>query len=116
MAVKDIADVMIVHSDGSQWKRWGWGGYLDIGLIDTMKDLMVNFLGAVVFSIIGYFYVKEKGKGRLCRAVYPKGEARKRKMRPKWGQITTNAICAAARGLSRERPYAHAVFPDAGTD
>ena len=32
------------------------GGYLDIGIIDTMKDLMVNFVGAIVFSIIGYFY------------------------------------------------------------
>ena len=33
----------------------GLGGYLDIGLIDTMKDLFVNFIGAVVFSIIGFF-------------------------------------------------------------
>lgn len=39
-------------------------GYLDIGLFDTMKDLFVNFIGAVVFCIIGYFYVRERGKGR----------------------------------------------------
>ena len=32
------------------------GGYLDIGIIDTMKDLMVNFIGAIVFCVIGYFY------------------------------------------------------------
>ena len=32
------------------------GGSLDIGIIDTMKDLMVNFIGAIVFSVIGYFY------------------------------------------------------------
>ena len=32
------------------------GGYLDIGIIDTMKDLIVNFIGAIVFSVIGYFY------------------------------------------------------------
>lgn len=32
------------------------GGYLDIGIIDTMKDLLVNFIGAIVFSVIGYFY------------------------------------------------------------
>ena len=37
-----------------------WPGYLDIGLIDTMDDLFVNFIGAVVFSIIGYFYAKGK--------------------------------------------------------
>jgi len=36
------------------------GGLLDIGLIDTMKDLEVNFLGAVVFSILGYIYKEEK--------------------------------------------------------
>ena len=31
----------------------GLGGYLDIGLYDTMGDLFVNFIGAVVFSTIG---------------------------------------------------------------
>lgn len=71
VAVKDITDVIIVHSDGSQ-EALGLGGYLDIGLIDTMKDLMVNFLGAVVFSIIGYFYVKEKGKGDFAAQFIPR--------------------------------------------
>ena len=71
VAVKDIADVIIVHSDGSQ-EALGLGGYLDIGLNDTMKDLMVNFLGAVVFSIIGYFYVKEKGKGDFAAQFIPR--------------------------------------------
>lgn len=77
VAVKDIADVMIVHSDGSQ-EALGLGGYLDIGLIDTMKDLMVNFLGAVVFSIIGYFYVKEKGKGDFAAQFIPKVKREKK--------------------------------------
>ncbi|AEV29483.1 hypothetical protein SpiGrapes_1682 [Sphaerochaeta pleomorpha str. Grapes] len=36
------------------------GGYLDIGLYDTMKDLFVNFLGALVFSIVGYFFAKKR--------------------------------------------------------
>ena len=40
----------------------GLGGYLDIGLIDTMQDLIVNFIGAAVFSFLGYFYVKNRGK------------------------------------------------------
>lgn len=40
-------------------------GYLDIGLIDTMKDLLVNFVGAVVFSAIGYVYVKHRGKNKF---------------------------------------------------
>ena len=30
----------------------GVEGYLDIGLFDTMEDLFVNFIGALVFSII----------------------------------------------------------------
>lgn len=40
----------------------GIDGYLDIGLIDTMKDLFVNFIGALVFSAIGYRYSKSQGK------------------------------------------------------
>lgn len=40
-----------------------WDKYLDIGLYDTMHDLFVNFIGALVFSIIGFFYVKNRGHG-----------------------------------------------------
>ncbi|WP_049729190.1 hypothetical protein [Dorea sp. D27] len=50
----------------------GLGGYLDIGLIDTMKDLLVNFVGAVLFSIIGYFYVKNRGKGKFAKRFIPR--------------------------------------------
>lgn len=39
-------------------------GYLDIGLHDTMADLFVNFVGAVVFSVLGYFYIRHRGRGR----------------------------------------------------
>lgn len=53
-------------------KDLGLGGYLDIGLLDTMKDLFVNFIGAVIFSIIGYFYVKTRGKGRFAKRFIPK--------------------------------------------
>ena len=49
----------------------GLGGYLDIGLLDTMKDLFVNFIGAVVFSVIGFFYVKTRGQGRMARRFIP---------------------------------------------
>ena len=71
--VRDIADVILVHSDGSQ-QALGLGGYLDIGIIDTMKDLFVNFIGAVVFSCIGYVYVKKKGQGKVARRFIPKVE------------------------------------------
>ena len=35
----------------------GIDGYLDIGIIDTMKDLFVNFIGAIVFNVIGFIYI-----------------------------------------------------------
>ena len=38
------------------------GGYLDIGLIDTIKDLFFNFIGALVFSIFGFLYAKNRKK------------------------------------------------------
>ena len=69
--IRDIVDTILVHSDGTQ-EALGLGGYLDIGIIDTMKDLFVNFIGAVVFSFIGYFYVKEKGKGKVANRFIPK--------------------------------------------
>lgn len=50
----------------------GLGGYLDIGLIDTMKDLLVNFLGAILFSVIGYFYFKSDPAGGFAETLIPK--------------------------------------------
>lgn len=52
----------------------GLGGYLDIGLIDTMKDLMVNFIGAVVFSFIGFFHVRSRGKSKVASQFIPRVE------------------------------------------
>ncbi len=69
-AIRDITDVIVVTADGAQHPL-GLGGYLDIGILDTMKDLFVNFIGAVFFSIIGYFYVKSRGKGRFARRFIP---------------------------------------------
>ena len=51
---------------------WDLGGYLDIGLVDTMKDLFVNFIGAAVFSVIGAFYIKNRGKGSFARRFIPR--------------------------------------------
>ena len=60
-----------IHSVAVNGQDLGFDGYLDIGLYDTMADLFVNFIGAVVFSTIGYFYIKRRGKGRLARAFIP---------------------------------------------
>lgn len=59
-----------VEINGEDWTKFP-GGYLDIGLIDTMKDLQVNFVGAVAFSVIGFFYVKNRGKGKLAASLIP---------------------------------------------
>ena len=69
--IKDIVDTIVVTADGQQISL-GLGGYLDIGILDTMKDLFVNFIGAVVFSVIGYFYVKTWGQGKFASRFIPR--------------------------------------------
>ena len=72
VAIEGIGDVILVTANGAQpLSDYGVAGYVDIGLIDTMKDLIVNFIGAVVFSVIGFFYVKSRGQGRIARNLIP---------------------------------------------
>ena len=52
-------------------EEWNLGGYLDIGLVDTMKDLLVNFVGAVVFSVIGVIYLKQRKQTGLAASLIP---------------------------------------------
>ncbi len=66
ITVSDIPDVVV------NGQSLGLGGYLDIGLHDTMKDMFVNFIGAFVFSIIGFFYVKNRGKGKFAALFIPR--------------------------------------------
>lgn len=54
-------------------------GYLDIGIKDTMKDLLVNCLGAVVFSILGLFYIK--GRSKIAEKFMPKLKTEEEKHR-----------------------------------
>lgn len=83
--VTNISSVMLDPTGGNTPTKWmdiqdvaingkslGLRGYLDIGIIDTMKDLIVNFIGAIVFSVIGYFYVKSKGNGKFAKKFIPK--------------------------------------------
>ena len=65
VVLRNITDVTV------NGQNLGLGGYLDIGLFDTMKDLLVNFVGAVIFSVIGYFYVKRRGKGKFASHFIP---------------------------------------------
>lgn len=61
--LRDITDATV------NGQSLGVGGYVDIGLIDTIEDMFVNFIGAVVFSIFGYFYTKHDGKSRGAKVV-----------------------------------------------
>ena len=70
VAYTGIRDVILLLEDGTE-VALNVGGYLDIGLQDTMLDLLVNMVGAVVFAPIGYLYVKTKGKGRIARMFIP---------------------------------------------
>ena len=70
VSLTNIQDVAVVLRDGTT-KTLGLGGYLDIGIMDTMKDLLVNLIGAAVFSVIGFFYVKTRGKGRVAKHFIP---------------------------------------------
>lgn len=62
--VKDIAETVISTSAGETVTVDG--GYLDIGILDTMKDLLVNLIGAVVFSAIGYTTLKTSKTSKVA--------------------------------------------------
>lgn len=63
--VKNIDKTILYDKDGNELEVIE-AGYLDIGLNDTMEDLFVNFIGATVYSILGYFYIKTRNKNNLA--------------------------------------------------
>lgn len=69
VTIPNITETIVSYTKDGIPQTLTINGYLDIGLIDTMRDMLVNFLGAVVFSIIGYFYIKHRGTGRSGRFV-----------------------------------------------
>ncbi len=58
--VEDVQTI-ITGTVGGEYVEYIVDGYLDIGIKDTMNDLIVNCLGAIIFSIIGVFYIKGRG-------------------------------------------------------
>ncbi len=63
-----ITETVIRHADGTTVIT---GGYLDVGLCDTVKDLIVNCIGAVVFSVVGYFYLIGRSRGVFAAKFIP---------------------------------------------
>lgn len=70
--VIDNINEVRIYSNDSKKVSIIEGGYLELGLIDTMKDLFVNFLGALVFSILGYFYIKNRDDNKFLESFIPK--------------------------------------------
>jgi len=54
--IDGVAYTVLYDAEGRELARIE-GGYLDVGVIDTMKDLFVNMVGAAVFAIFGFFYI-----------------------------------------------------------
>ena len=53
-------------------------GYLDIGLYDTMNDLIVNFIGAAVFAFLSYWYIRKRDEKSLVGKIIPRKKAKER--------------------------------------
>lgn len=69
---RNVAVTVPVESMIVNGETWNFGGYLDIGLYDTMSDLFVNFIGAVVFSALGVMYLRGRGKGTFIARFIPR--------------------------------------------
>ncbi len=70
--LRDIQTTTVLWQDGNTLRETVIsGGYLDIGLMDTMKDLLVNCIGALVFSVIGVIYLRRRGKGGFVGSLIP---------------------------------------------
>ena len=70
ITLPDISSTVIHYNNGSEVYTIS-GGYIDIGIIDTMKDLIVNLIGAAIFSVIGYFYIIGRNKGVFASKFIP---------------------------------------------
>ena len=68
VSIKNISEVVIKYGNGETLVL---DKYIDVGLSDTVKDLVVNFVGALMFCVIGFFYLKQRGKGRIARQFIP---------------------------------------------
>lgn len=69
ITISGIRDTMV------NGQSLGLGGYLDIGLHDTMQDLIVNMIGALVFSVGGFFQQKRKKRSKMAEYFAPVADA-----------------------------------------
>lgn len=64
ITIENISYTIVYDKDGNELARID--NYLDIGLHDTIEDLIVNFVGAFTFSIFGYLYIKNNEKYKIA--------------------------------------------------
>lgn len=49
------------------WEFIKYGGYIDIGLNDTMIDLLSGLYGAIMFSLFEYKYLKSRNENSFIK-------------------------------------------------
>lgn len=70
--LENITNTVVNYTkDGTAAQYLIENGFLDTGIADTMKDLIVNCIGAIVFSVIGYFYIVGREKGGFAKKFIP---------------------------------------------
>lgn len=73
ITIKNINETTVNYMENGENKQLTIvDGYLDIGIKDTMKDLFVNFIGAVIFSILGLLYIKDRDEYKFAEKFIPK--------------------------------------------
>ena len=67
--ITSFTDISKVTINGQELEL---DGYLDIGLIDSMKDLFCNTIGSLIFILFGYIYLKKGSGWKWVRNFTPK--------------------------------------------
>lgn len=70
VVVDDIGKTIIYDTNGDVLQIIE-NGYLDIGLNDTIEDLFVNFIGAIVFSCFAFFDLKHNRSNSFINRFVP---------------------------------------------
>ena len=71
--VENIGNTVLYDTKGNVLEVIN-NGYLDIGINDTMKDLFVNFIGAIAFSSLAFFALKYDKNSIFINNFVPKKE------------------------------------------
>lgn len=70
VVIDDIGKTIIYNNNGDALQIID-NGYLDIGLNDTIEDLFVNFIGAIVFSCFAFFDLKHNRSNSFINRFVP---------------------------------------------